>query len=78
MVPHNKNIADCSIKEIVDCLTTQPYGESAGQLIDIFEKMPNTPGFDWLRVSCVPYLFHAFEKMVNSEDEPVSFFIKTL
>ncbi len=78
MVPQNKNIDDCTISEIVDCLETQSYGEAACSLIDGLERMPHSPGYDWLRVSCVPYLFHFFEQLVPTNEDPVKAFIRAL
>lgn len=78
MVPHDKNIADCSIEEIVDCISFQPYGLAAANLIKTFEELPQSPAYDWLRTSCVPYLFHEFERMLHCNENAVTTFINSL
>jgi ubiquinone/menaquinone biosynthesis C-methylase UbiE len=78
MVPHNKSIDECSAEEIVNCFHEAPYGKMAEKLIQTMDSFPNQPVFDWLRITCVPYLFHWFEKNVSVTEDPDEAFTNQL
>lgn len=67
-----------SINEIVDCINSNIYGEAPLELISFYNNLPKNQLGDYLRVFAVPYLFHAFEKNLNSNLNAIEWFITTL
>lgn len=79
MISENKDIRTVqSMEEIVDCIKTRTYGDSPLNLIRYYESLPNDSFHDYLRSLSIPYLFHAFEKMVQSAENPIVLFSKKL
>ncbi len=78
MVPYNKDIKDCSISEIVDCLDKQPYGQAASKIIQFFETLGSDQYADFLRISTVPILFHEAERIFRSTEDPIKLFSECL
>jgi len=79
MVKHDFQIQSATnIKEIVDCVEEGTYGESPAFLINFFDSLPDSPAMDYLRTMCIPFLFHDFEKNVESSREAVAGFSSTL
>jgi len=79
MITENKDIREVeSIIEIVDCLENETYGQNPFNLIRYFESLPNDFFHDYLRSLSIPYLFHEFEKMVPSHENPIMLFSEKL
>ena len=78
MITHNKSIGSSSKEEIVDCIQTSVYDEFPLKLISLFEQFPNDSHTDFLRVLCVPYLFHEAEKIYKGKTDPITEFKKVL
>jgi ubiquinone/menaquinone biosynthesis C-methylase UbiE len=78
MIPHNKSIDVSSKEEIVDCIQSQIYGEFPLKLVSLLEQLPYDNYSDFLRVTCVPYLFHEADKIFKGETNPIHDFKKVL
>lgn len=79
MIAENKDIREVhSIHEIVDCLQTETYGQHPLNLIQYIESLPHDYFHDYLRALSVPFLFHAFEKIVPSAENPILLFSENL
>lgn len=78
MIAHNKSLSDSSTEEIVDCIKNPIYGEFPAQLVSLFEKLPSEAHTDFLRVSCVPYLFHSADVIYSGSTNPLPEFTKAL
>lgn len=71
MVAHNKSIDTCNKEEIVDCIQSLIYDEYPAQLISVLEQLPHNTHSDFLRVACVPYLFHQTDRIYKAETDPI-------
>lgn len=78
MIAHNTPISNGSTREIVDCIQTSVYGEFPAQLVSLFESLPSETHTDFLRVVCVPYLFHEADKIYAGHTDPVAEFKNVL
>ena len=79
MIPENKDIRITnSISEIVDCIDKNTYGDSPLELLTFYSSLPNNQLNNYLRVLSVPYLFHAFEENINSNQNAIEWFSTTL
>lgn len=74
MIPHNTPIELHSKEEIVDCIKTSTYGDAPSDLVALFEQFSNDAYYDFLRVFCVPYLFHKAEVIYKIDTDPVKNF----
>jgi hypothetical protein len=79
MIAENKDIRTTnSISEIVDCVGKSIYGDAPLELLSFYSDLPNNQLNNYLRVLSVPYLFHAFEENINSNQNAIEWFAKTL
>jgi ubiquinone/menaquinone biosynthesis C-methylase UbiE len=79
MIPENIDIRTTnSIREIVDCIDKNIYGDAPLELVSFYDSLPNNQLNDYLRVLSVPYLFHAFEENLNSNQNAIEWFVATL
>ncbi|MFZ2282394.1 MAG: hypothetical protein WAV86_00810, partial [Lutibacter sp.] len=79
MITENTDIRNTdSINEIVDCIENNVYGEAPLQLISFYKSLPNDQFNNYLRILAVPYLFHAFENNIKSDENPREWFNGTL
>lgn len=79
MVKENIDIRNIKSNfEIVDCLIAKTYGDLPEELIFLYDNLPDNQFYNYLRVISVPYLFHTFEKNINSNEKPISWFTNAL
>lgn len=79
MIPENKDIRITnSIREIVDCIDKNTYGDAPLELLSFYSSLPNNQLNNYLRVLLVPYLFHAIEENINSNQNAIEWFATTL
>lgn len=78
MIAHNTPVSTCSPEQIVDCIQTSVYGEFPAKLVSLFESLPGETHTDFLRVACVPYLFHEADTIYAGSTDPILEFKKTL
>lgn len=72
MFAENRDIRTLEkINEIVACIDKETYGYIPNDLISFFETLPHDRLHDYLRTICVPYLFHCFTDLVESDKDPI-------
>ncbi len=76
MFAENKTIYELKKPEnIIECLQDNTYGKAAFNLIEYINTLSENSKYNnYLKVSCIPYLFHNFEAMVlTSGDSGLKF-----
>ncbi|QTD37565.1 class I SAM-dependent methyltransferase [Polaribacter batillariae] len=75
MFAEDKAISDLkSIDKIVECISEKKYSASVVSLINFCENLPNNNFNNYLKISCIPFLFHSFENIINKNEDPAIIF----
>jgi len=60
-----------SMEKIIPAIRSPLYGESVKNFLLLLEETKSTIGWELLKILSVPYLYQAFEKLIDSSVEPM-------